>query len=150
MATTRETEALSQEIAQSKSIGLAIAIQAGIVVFLSAVLMVVWGFHAGLSALTGATIYLLPYGLAYLIFFGRLPGRFSLLGKAHQAKRKRNVAAGFMLAEFSKILLTGLLFFAAFSLYRQANWSILLLAFVVIIVVNWFMMLWAISTTSNK
>ena len=135
---------------KSGSIGKSLLIEFVLLVTVSVVLAAMWGIHDGFSAFIGAMAYILPYTLAYLLFFGRLPGGFSLLGKAFSAKKRRHVAGGFAVAEFAKILLTMLMLLSAFYFYRQANWPILLVSFVLAIGVNWIVLLIVLQNASKK
>ena len=133
---------MTQNGVQSSSIGRMFLIELGAVFCFSAVFAVFFEVKIGLSVLLGAIAYLQPYGLAYLVCFGKMPGCVSLLSKVPDIQKKSHAAGGFIAAELIKILLTAIIFLLIFYGYREANWSVLLLSFGAAIGFNWVAMLW--------
>ena len=99
---------MTQNGVQSSSIGRMFLIELGAVFCFSAVFAVFFEVKIGLSVLLGAIAYLLPYGLAYLVCFGKMPGCVSLLSKVPDIQKKSHAAGGFIAAELIKILLTAI------------------------------------------
>jgi len=128
-------------------IGTALAVESLIAVGCSVVIGAIWGLHSGLSALLGSGAYLFPYAIVYFVFFYRFAGwhrasderarAVADRGQKQQAKRKRTIVGGFVLAEIVKIGLTLGILIAAVMWYRQADWSVVLISFAVAIQANW-------------